>query len=259
MVVNIIERNNKTQKEMDAAVNNQIYVKDQKRNPLQSLLRSKKEKMQDDRIMHVDTADKVEKKVISLWGKPIPQKDVYSQKDAENLARIISYIIRNEFKNKIDTETPILALACELGIVVGKGELSNTISGYIKVHNGEKLICVNKNETWEHQRFVIAHEIGHFLMDSKAIDNASKEYMDIYFHSSYQIRREKSEQDSRADIFAAELLMPRELFIKKYNYYTNYKYNPYKKRMITIGCLSKAFKTKASSVERRIYEIISEN
>lgn len=36
MVVNIIERNNKTQKEMDAAVNNQIYVKDQKRNPLQS-------------------------------------------------------------------------------------------------------------------------------------------------------------------------------------------------------------------------------
>ena len=101
MVVNIIERNNKTQKEMDAAVNNQIYVKDQKRNPLQSLLRSKKEKMQDDRIMHVDTADKVEKKVISLWGTPIPQKDVYSQKDAENLARIISYIIRNEFKNKI--------------------------------------------------------------------------------------------------------------------------------------------------------------
>lgn len=72
MVVNIIERNNKTQKEMDAAVNNQIYVKDQKRNPLQSLLRSKKEKMQDDRIMHVDTADKVEKKVISLWGTPIP-------------------------------------------------------------------------------------------------------------------------------------------------------------------------------------------
>jgi DNA-binding TFAR19-related protein (PDSD5 family) len=99
MVVNIIERNNKTQKEMDAAVNNQIYVKDQKRNSLQSLLRSKKEKMQNDRIMHVDTADKVEKKVISLWGKPIPQKDVYSQKDAENLARIISYIIRNEFKN----------------------------------------------------------------------------------------------------------------------------------------------------------------
>lgn len=42
MVVNIIERNNKTQKEMDAAVNNQIYVKDQKRNSLQSLLRSKK-------------------------------------------------------------------------------------------------------------------------------------------------------------------------------------------------------------------------
>ncbi len=91
---------------------------------------------------------------------------------------------------------------------------SNDISG-VFYKKGEKLFLgVNEKHTEQRQRFTIAHEIGHHILHTDDILHYDIQRCDtvdgidpVYFRAD----KIQSSQETEANFFAAELLMPAEL------------------------------------------------
>lgn len=102
-------------------------------------------------------------------------------------------------------------LVQKLNIRLREKSLDNEISGelYRDLEDGGWVIIVNSNQTAARQRFTIAHELGHYVLHRNESDAFEDE---IFFRSG-----EKDLSEYQADNFAAELLMPKELFTQALN------------------------------------------
>lgn len=177
----------------------------------------------------------------------------YSIKDAERLAdRVLEIGGLGECGS-----TPVVNVAKEFGFSTYKENLSGNIAGNIYVGEGanqyyktDKVIVVGSSEELFHQRFIIAHELGHYLMDY--LGNPEYTGGTKLFMRTYPKNNHNSAEEQRADRFAAELLMPEKLFLREY-IKASKRFND--KRYI-IPYLSTFFRTKKSSIERRIVEVI---
>lgn len=87
-------------------------------------------------------------------------------------------------------------IAERLGVEVLEMKLPDAFRGFISQDENPPAIIVNDLLTETEKRTVIAHEIGHFLMDPD---------YEICMHRSDKCRANKSE--IRADIFAVNLLV----------------------------------------------------
>ena len=197
---------------------------------------------------------KYEKLITKLKDKPVEN---YSIQDAEILAR---KVLTEGYYDNIIGSTPIVKIAKEFGFECYKADnMPDDISGNIfvggttnKIYTSDKVIIVGATEQYEHQRFIIAHELAHYLIDylgSEKVQNPN-----VLFSRTYPKRNHISYEEKRADRFSAELLMPSKLFLKQYvkaMEASDYNIN------FTISHLAKFFRVKSSSVERRIDEVIS--
>ena len=154
--------------------------------------------------------------------------------------------------------TPIVKIANEFDFKTYKQELTQGLSGDININGDtleryghDKVIIVNKEEELFHQRFVVAHELAHYLFEY--IGNP--EYRDpaIKFSDTYFKDKHETPQEKRANRFAAAILMPEELFVQQYNIAKRVESN----RIFIILYLSKFFETTVDSIERRITEVLS--
>lgn len=152
---------------------------------------------------------------------------------------------------------PIFKIAKEIGFEIYVQEMPDSLSGYIMVngntqekYKNNKVIIINKNDELAHKRFVIAHEFAHYLFDflgNPEYNDISKRYVD-----TYRKNKHNSPEEQLANQFAAELLMPAEIFITQY-----YKAKEVDERSIfVIQYLSKFFGTTEDSVIKRIGEVI---
>jgi hypothetical protein len=104
----------------------------------------------------------------------------------------------------------IVGLAEELGLRVWLEHLPQGVSGKL-VKSSEDggssgfAIYVNRTEHSNRQRFTVAHEIAHFLLHRKALDDG--EIVDDTFYRS----RLSNAMEAEANRAAAELLMPYDL------------------------------------------------
>lgn len=138
-------------------------------------------------------------------------KAMIERKAAETLEKV-NY---NDSADSID----VIEVAKKLGFVVGIASVSDDMDGFIIVEEGkeeilgvstDKLIGVNVSKELEWKRFIVAHEIGHYVLHyNRDADHG------MYAHREH--RKGKNEKENEADFFAANLLMPRERFLKKYN------------------------------------------
>ncbi len=146
---------------------------------------------------------------------------------------------------------PIVQLAKKLRFSVFQQEFDkDNISGIIAIDpelrekfGNDKIITVNTKDNLGHQRFTIAHELAHYLFDFD--DNASTQY-----YNAYDTTDSDNEIEDRANFFAANLLMPRDEFVKKYNEYivTFTLYDMVLK-------LSDDFQVSTSAIKKRIEEL----
>lgn len=89
--------------------------------------------------------------------------------------------------------------------VVYDDTLTPSQSGYLRKTNGAWVIGVNKHHHRRRQRFTLAHEFGHFIMHKND---------DMVFEDEVLFRDENlTAIEYAANRFAAELLMPQELFV----------------------------------------------
>lgn len=152
--------------------------------------------------------------------------------------------------------TPIVKIAKEFDFKTYKETFKNGKSGDIHI-NGEtsekyghdKIILVNRKEELFHQRFVVAHELAHYLFEFLG----NPQYTDpkIIFVDTYRKDQHETPQEKRANAFAAEIMMPRDLFIKQY--YTARRED--NNRMFILMYLSRFFETSIDSIEKRIMEV----
>jgi len=100
----------------------------------------------------------------------------------------------------------VLGCARAANLPVYSAALPKGISGLIgKAENGSFYCYVDKSEPAVRQRFNAAHELGHFVLHREQIGDGIQD--------NYLLRAEgmTNTQETQANRFAADLLMPREL------------------------------------------------
>ncbi len=181
----------------------------------------------------------------------------YTIREAEKLAQ---RVLKDYGADNLNGATPIIKIANSFGFsCIQAQNIPEDISGNIfvgettkKVYDSDKVIVVDYNEPLEHKRFIVAHELAHYLIDY--LGSAEAKNPNYLFSRTYPKQSHHSENEVRADRFAAELLMPSQLFLKQY--VRAMEVSDFDKKY-TVSYLSNYFKTKKSSVERRINEVIT--
>ena len=80
--------------------------------------------------------------------------------------------------------------------------------GYLVCAEGKKLVFVSSRIANRHRRrFIISHEIGHYLLHSGQLYGCANLY------ESQSLSINSQDQESEANCFASELLMPKEALI----------------------------------------------
>lgn len=106
------------------------------------------------------------------------------------------------------TSAPVDVLACAkaVGLPVFSVDLPRGVSGMLKRIDGDAFECyVDGSEPSVRQRFTAAHELGHFVLHRGSIGQRHED--------NYRLRAEgmTNWQETEANQFAADLLMPRPL------------------------------------------------
>lgn len=99
---------------------------------------------------------------------------------------------------------PIVEVAQSYGLkiveVAFKG--NNEISGVLDINN--KIIYLNQDDSVQHKRFTIAHELGHWCLHHGLLENNPD--LGIYYRRP--IGGESDDKEKEANCFAANLLVP---------------------------------------------------
>lgn len=193
------------------------------------------------------------------------QKDEYHNSDKniddidENLIINQANLVSNEilkvfFKDK-EPPLKITSLMTNLGFDLFKNSQfpQKELSGLLALNLKEKLagkysdkvIIVNGQDSIGHQRFTIAHELAHYIFD--AVEG--KEYYEAYYRTDDE--NIKKIKEYRANKFAANLLMPEDIFGRKY--YELLK--EYKDIDLVKNALTVVFKVSYTAVNYRINEL----
>ncbi|MBK8139459.1 MAG: ImmA/IrrE family metallo-endopeptidase [Chloroflexi bacterium] len=97
------------------------------------------------------------------------------------------------------------AVADKLNIPVFEWTLPDEISGLFVSHEDGVCIGVNQSHPKVRQRFTVAHELGHFVYSS-----GQDIFVDFTDSSSIDLHNDqKRSAEKKANIFAADLLMPK--------------------------------------------------
>lgn len=139
----------------------------------------------------------------------------------------------------------IVNFAQNLGFIIGQATLPDNEDGFLLIRPQDKkdsqIIAVNKHRSLEWKRFIIAHEVAHFILH--------------YNVGTAYIHREnvkgKDERENDADYFAAALLMPNDSFKRVHNKLVK---DGLKDNALYIQ-LASVFKVPLGSVTRRISEL----
>lgn len=176
----------------------------------------------------------------------------------DKLQMIRENVIKAKEKSNAPARGPVdvVAMAKQLGFaVLSTPALPTEIIGVMYLNltgqfsqdlGSRKLIALNENFDDKHQRFAIAHEIGHFFMH----DNDCKE--DDWEHAYTMTQDDEKGIEGEACRFAAMLLMEERSFRQSFN---ELKKDNNNEAIDIIEKLSNKFKAPQSSVKRRISEL----
>lgn len=102
----------------------------------------------------------------------------------------------------------IRKIMADKGIIVKDIELPDKISGVLDTRGEQPIVLIQKEHGEKRKRFSLAHELGHFILNS----SPRSIYLDrhTYFRSNLSSSGIDTEE-KKANRFAAELLMPSDI------------------------------------------------
>ena len=112
---------------------------------------------------------------------------------------------------------PIVKILNDIGFAIFATDTEKNISGYILISpdlrekfGTDRIIAVDRLDSYGRQRFTLAHEFAHYLFDFNENSNYN-------FVNTYDTEKADTEDEMVPSRFAAELLMPPDLFVTRYN------------------------------------------
>ena len=113
---------------------------------------------------------------------------------------------------------PIVEILSKFGFKIFQSDLEpDDLAAYIVVDphfedtfGSSKITCVDINDSIGHKIFSLAHELAHYIFDF----NESEKL--IFYDTYYRHDHDDQLEEKRANQFAANLLMPEEVFRKEY-------------------------------------------
>lgn len=181
-------------------------------------------------------------KIISNIKRNVPERTI------DNAIELADKLIKSlEIKSY---PIPIVNILNDLGFSVFISDFKDkNISGFICVDpelkyefSTDKVIAIEKSDTYGRQRFTLAHEFAHYLFDFD-------ENKEISFFNTYDIEKSDTEEEIIPSRFAAEFLMPPKIFIKRYKELKDL--TKYEK----VNQLVQDFEVTLKSVSKRIEEL----
>ena len=127
-----------------------------------------------------------------------------------------------------------------LDIKASQISLPDDISGLIRLYNNQCYIEINEGHHPHRKRFTIAHELGHYCLHHDLLKSKTK----ILERSDKILTKEDIIREKEADEFAAELLMPEDIFIIK-------------SKKLTPSELSEYFFVSISAVHTRLKNLLT--
>jgi len=110
----------------------------------------------------------------------------------------------------------VKSILIDKGIIVKEINLPDDISGVLDTRGQKPIVLINSSHSENRQRFSMAHELGHFILQS----SFSGVHMDkaTYFRSNLSAEGTNIDE-KRANRFAAELLIPTDILLAKLQLY----------------------------------------
>ena len=110
---------------------------------------------------------------------------------------------------------PLDKIAKHLGALVRYSPLDGDISGMIYIKDNVPVIGINSLQHPNRQRFTLAHECGHLVLDRELLTK------EVHVDKQFTVLRRDDRSatgseliEIRANRFAAELLMPKDMLLK---------------------------------------------
>ena len=110
---------------------------------------------------------------------------------------------------------PIEKIAAQKKVKISYAVLDGDVSGLLYRKDKDVVIGVNASHVPTRQRFTIAHELGHFLLDHDAELYVDKGHKIIFRDSNSKTGLNESER--QANQFAAVILMPEDMIRDELN------------------------------------------
>lgn len=178
-------------------------------------------------------------------------RNAFPEETANKILQIIKYSEKNS------SAVPIIDIAKSMGFFVNiTDNLPNNDSGFIiispelKEHfYSNKGIVVSNKIKYGKARFVIAHEIGHYLFDFNEQTEAQFSHI---FKEHYNKESQHDPNELRVNQFAACLLMPRSAFSESFK---KLKSNPDLSLADIISTLAEQFAVTPKAATARIQEL----
>lgn len=147
---------------------------------------------------------------------------------------------------------PIVSIMNDLGFCVYSIAMpADNISGFIMINpdimhtiGSDKLVAVSEDDIVGRQRFTMAHELAHYLFDFN-------EQEDTYFFDTYNIDKSNEDNEKIPSKFAAEFLMPKAMFEKRFEELKLQSFSKYE----TMFKLVEDFQVSSKAVEKRLEEL----
>lgn len=202
--------------------------------------------------------------LLDLIGRKVAS--AFTSRDAAAFADEILQIANSDPELNQARNLSMEKLCDKFGIKVYKSaDLKQKVSGEIfaygttkDIYGHDVVIISNSNEQFEHRRFVIAHELGHYLFDcigNPQYQDESKVFCETYIHSADSHEELK---ERRADRFAAELLLPIARVKESYIAIAKSSDGQIFGRDYVVNQLAQYFQVKVTTIERRLKEILED-
>lgn len=174
------------------------------------------------------------------------------EKNIGNMPERANDVLKYFHIKDISSGVPIIEILTKLGFKIYQSDLSaDGLSAYIAVDpklknifGSNKITCVHSEDNIGHKRFALAHELAHYLFDFNEDEN-------LYYYDTYSVKEKNDKiEEKRANIFAANLLMPKEAFIEKFK-----EYKSLQSKADIVNALEQYFLVSSTSVLKRLREL----
>ena len=174
-----------------------------------------------------------------------------SQKTKVDIDEKAKEVLKETFGEKITIPIDIVEVVKRKKFTLVNALLDENDDGFIIVDNSakkilgfdtNKLIGVNSSRSLFWKRFIIGHELGHYVLEHK---ESEKQF------ARRDHRKGKDKRENAIDYFSAAILMPKDEFKKMYDAFNKPEVN----KNLLVEFLANQFQVTKQMAARRIEEV----